>query len=155
MLNRIFPRQFDNDYRGWLLGLWLFVPVMLVKGLQATVSIINTRDTAMNADGIPIDTFPAAAASEVLSIFAILGIYLLILPVQSLIVMLRYRAMVPFMYLCLIVLQLSIRLLHILRDPPGPDGGMASHPIGFYVNLAILGVTILGFVFSLLPRTDR
>lgn len=150
MLNRLFPKQFDNTYTGWRLALWLFVLVMAAKGLQATESILNTREVAVNADGIPLDSFPPAAATEVLSIFAVLGIYLLILPLQSVIVMLRYRAMVPFMYLCMIVLQLSIRLLHLFRDTP-PSGAL-DHPVGFYVNIAILTVTVVGFVLSLLPR---
>jgi len=149
MLGRLFPKQFDNVYRGHWLGLWIFVPVMLVKMLQSVESVINTRNTAINADGIPLDSFPAAAANEIVMMFALLGLYLLVIPVQSVVVFIRYRAMVPFMYLSLLTLQISTRVLHFLIDPPTPAG--AGHPIGFYVNLSIMGVTILGFVLSLLP----
>src|SRR5262249_30188981 len=31
MLNRIFPRQFDNNYWGHKLALWLFVPIVFMK----------------------------------------------------------------------------------------------------------------------------
>lgn len=148
MLGRLFPKTFDNVYRGNIVGLWLFVPVMLIKALQCVESIFNAHDTAIRADGIPLATFPPAAATEIVSMFMLLGLYLLILPVQSIVVLIRYRSMVPFMYLSLLTLQLSTRLLHALTDPPTPVG---DHPVGFYVNFGIMGVTALGFILSLVP----
>lgn len=146
MLGRLFPRQFDNVYRGHFLGLWIFVPIMLIKALQSLESVFNARSTAINADGIPLASFPPAAAEEIVSMFALLGLYLLVIPFQSAIVLLRYRSMVPFMYFCLLTLQISSRIFHTLTD--APQGG---HPIGFYVNLSIMAATALGFVLSLLP----
>jgi len=147
MLGRLFPRQFDNIYRGQAVGLWLFVPIMLIKALQSVESVINTRTTAINADGIPLDSFPPAAANEIVIMFALLGLYLLVIPLQSAIVLLRYRSMVPFMYLSLLTLQISARVLHMFIDPPATG----DHAIGFYINLGIMAVTIIGFILSLLP----
>lgn len=149
MLERLFPKQFDNIYRGHIVGLWLFVPIILVKTLQSVESIFNTHDTAVRADGIPLASYPPAAADEIVMLFALLGLYLLVIPFQSAIVLIRYRSMVPFLYLSLLALQLSARLFHALTDVAKPDD--AGHPIGFYVNLGITAVTVLGFALSLLP----
>ena len=147
MLERLFPKQFDNVYRGNIIGLWLFVPIILVKTLQSVESVFNARDTAIRADGIPLASFPPAAADEIVSIFALLGLYLLVIPFQSAIILARYRSMVPFMYFCLLTLQISTRIFHALTDAPTQSG----HPIGFYVNIGIMAVTVLGFILSLLP----
>ena len=150
MLSRIFPRQFDNIYRGHWLGLWLFVAVMFVKGLQGVNSIVTTRQVMTTADGIPLDSFNAVAAQAAIGMFTLLGMYLLILPVQGAVAVIRYRSMIPFLYLMLLIAQAASRLL-VLWHPVIQSGQL---PIGFVVNLVILAVTLLGFVLSLLGKSD-
>jgi hypothetical protein len=154
MLGRIFPRQFDNQYRGHWLGLLLFVLVLVVKSLQGIESIIQTEQTMIRADGIPLATFSPVASQEAILMFALLGMYLLVIPVQSIVVLVRYRSMVPFMLLMLIVIQLGVRTIHLFR----PDSAALTDsgpPIGFYVNLGILGVTIIAFALSLIRPHSR
>jgi hypothetical protein len=148
MLNRVFPRQFDNVYRGHWLGLGVFVLVVAMKALQCVQSIVNTHDIAVRADGIPLASFSASGADTVMSMFALLGLYLLVIPAQSVVVLLRYRSMIPFMYFWLLLLQIAARALHMLHpafaaDEHGP------HAIGFYINLGIMAVTAIGFVLSI------
>ncbi|HEY4115487.1 MAG TPA: hypothetical protein VGM17_15630 [Rhizomicrobium sp.] len=152
MLERIFPKTFDNTYRGHWAGLVIFVLVVAVKALQCVETIFNTRNTAINADGIPIASFTPAGANTVLSMFALLGLYLLVIPAQSIVVLLRYRSMVPFLYFWLLLLQIAGRALHMLH-PVFASDNHGPQPIGFYVNLGILAVTVLGFALSLVgPR---
>ena len=73
MLRRIFPRQFDNTYRGHWLAVWILVTVVLLELVIGANSIVNTRSVAMGADGIPLDRFGAEAATTVISLFALLG----------------------------------------------------------------------------------
>jgi hypothetical protein len=154
MLDRIFPKHFDNVYRGHWLGLALFVLVLAVKALQGVNSILFTRDIMVSADGIPLNTFSPAAAREAVLMFALLGMYLLVIPVQSVIVLIRYRSMVPFMLLMLIVIQLSARGIHLLHPDSAAVTG-SGPPIGFYVNLTILVLTIVAFALSVVRPPSR
>jgi len=149
MLSRILPKQFDNDYRGLWLGAVIFVAAMSVKALQGAMSMINTRNTAINADGIPLDSFSPAAQREVLIMFALLGMWLLVLPLISAVALVRYRSMIPFLFLALLVQQLAARIVVYLHTPTSAPAGQ---PIGFYVNMGILAVTAIGFVLSLVER---
>jgi len=151
MLDRLFPKQLDNAYRGLWLGLGIFFVAMAVKALQGVLSMINTRSTAINADGIPLDSFSPAAQQEVLTMFALLGMWLLVLPLLSAIALVRYRAMIPLLYLMLLSEEAARRVLVYLHTPAG---GPAGHPVGFYVNLGILVVTAIGFVLSLVERKN-
>jgi hypothetical protein len=156
MLSRLFPKQFDNDYRGHRLAIWLFVLVMLMRGAQGVVVMITPRDALINADGIPLDSLSAAGADMVVAIFAVTGLYLLMIPLQSLVVLMRYRAMIPFMYLLFLILQLGNRALLMLNPivrSDSPAMGFAGHAIGLYMNLAILALTLIGFVLSLVDRS--
>ena len=110
MLGRIFPKQIDNDYRGYKLAIWLLVPIVLLKffmGLNVAGlnPWISNRFVAKTADGIPLETFGAEAASTVMFLFASWGLILLVLSLLGIVVLIRYRAMVPLMYLLLSIEQ--------------------------------------------------
>lgn len=152
MAGRLFPKQIDNDYRGSWVAAGILGLVSAVKALQGIESLFNTRETAIRADGIALDTFGAAAAQEVVVMFALLGFYLTVVPLLNLIVLIRYRSAIPLMFLTLIWMQLGVRAVAMWR---GGAPLLGPHPIGFYVNLAILAVTILGFALSLRERGLR
>ncbi|HXG70699.1 MAG TPA: hypothetical protein VNJ04_08825 [Gemmatimonadaceae bacterium] len=41
MLNRIFPAQIDNRYRGHPVALWLFVPIAFIKLSQSLTHLLK------------------------------------------------------------------------------------------------------------------
>jgi len=148
MLANLFPKQFDNAYRGLWLALWIFVPVVAIRAVQGANSIIMTREVMINADGIPLDSLGVAGAQLALSMFALLGLNLLVVPLLSAIALIRYRAMIPLLFLVLLFLQLGSRVLVALHPIVRPAGT----PIGFYINLVVLMLTLIGFAMSLQTR---
>ena len=154
MLGRLFPRQFDNDYRGHWLGLVLFALAISLRAVQGANSVVLTRMVATGADGISLAGYSPAQEDALLSLFAVLGLYLLIVPLIGALALIRYRAMVPFLYLVLLATQLGVRALHMFHPAfAGQAGGPA--PVGFYVNLGLLAATVLGFALSLMDRKPR
>ena len=148
MLSRIFPKTFDNVFRGHWLGLWLFVPVVLLKLIIGANSIRDPREIASSADGIPLDTFNAAGADAVVGLFVLLGLFQLLLGLLGVVALVRYRAMIPFVYLVLLLQMLGNRALALLH--PIAESATSGTPPGFYVSLGILTATLAGFVLSLL-----
>jgi hypothetical protein len=146
MLNRLFP-QADNRFEGhraalWLLG--LFVALKLVMGLN---SIFNPASVAAGADGIPLASFGPAAARQVLLLFALLALGQLMLALVALAALIRWRALVPFLYLVLLAEQLARRFVVRAHDlAPGGSGAAGS-----YLTWAILALLALGLALSLLP----
>ena len=91
-----------------------------------------------------------------MSMFALLGMYLLVIPLQSLVVLIRYRTMIPFMYLMPLLVQLGSRVLQTvnpIQRIAEPAMGYAGHPIGFWINLGILAITAIGFLLSIMSRS--
>jgi hypothetical protein len=152
VFRRVFPRQFDNAYRGHWLGIALFAAIVLLKAIQGFNSIVFTHRIMVGADGIPVDRFDPVAASTAVAMFALLGMYLLVVPLQCLVVLVRYRAMIPFMYLLLLVMQLASRMI-LFVHPIVRSGENGGQPIGVYINLGILTLTFVGFALSLLDRS--
>lgn len=147
ILAHIFPRQIGNNFQGYRLSIWLFGFYVLVKAAQGTVSVFNTASTATRADGIPLDSFGTAASQTVISMFALLGLNVTVLPLLGVLALIRYRAMIPLLYLTMLVLNLSSRVVLALYPSPR-IGGVA--PTGFYVNLGLLAILLVGFFLSLM-----
>jgi hypothetical protein len=152
MLNRIFPKLVDNTYRGHRLAIWLFALVVLMELSMGTNSIVNTRMVAMSADGIPLDQYGAGGADAVIAIFAIAGLFRVLLALQGVLVLLRYRAMIPLMYLVLLVLHLGSKALLLLH--PIAKSGVATAQLGSAFILAFLAMLLIGFVLSILNKSN-
>ena len=149
MFDQLLPRPLDNTYRGRRLALWLFALVVSARTLQSVVVIFNTHSTAMNADGIPLDTYPAAAAQTIEGLFALSGLYRLLLSLLCALVLARYRAAVPFMFVVLLLNYLAAQL--ILRFIPIVRVGA---PPASVVNFTLLALTAVGLALSLWKRGD-
>jgi putative exporter of polyketide antibiotics len=149
MLNPLFPQRVDNAYRGYTLALWLFALVVLLNVLINTMSIFNGYSVTRSADGVPLDTFAPAAARTVVSVVALLGLSNLMVCLLGVLVLVRYRTLIPMMFALLLLEYLGRRL--ILHFLPIPRTGT---PPGSAVNLALLAVMIAGLALSLLGRGD-
>lgn len=144
MFNQLLPRQIDNTYRGHKLALWLFGLLVLLKTAMNLNSIFNGYTVATSADGIPIDTFTPAGARTVVSLFAIWGLAHFVFCVLCVVVLVRYRNMIPLMFALLLPEHMSRKLILLLL-PIIRTG----RPPGFYVNLVLLALMIVGLALSL------
>jgi hypothetical protein len=149
MLNQILPARLDNTYRGRKLALWLFGLVVLIKSIQSVMIIVNGYSIATSADGIPLETYPAAAAQTLLALFAISSLNRLLISLVCVVVLVRYRSAIPSMFVLLALGYLAgeiiLHFIPIIRvgTPPGP-----------IVNLIMFALMIIGLVLSLWRRRD-
>lgn len=147
MFDKLFPRRLDSTYRGDKPALWLFGLVVSVKIAQSLGAIFDGYTTAIVADGIPLDTFSPAAGHAMLSVFARLGLRHLMFCLFGLLVLVRYRALIPLMFALFLLELVGVKV--ILWFMPMIGTGT---PIGSYVNLALIAVAAVGFALSL--RSD-
>lgn len=147
MFEKLLPRPIDNTYQGRKVALWLFGLVVGVRTLQSLVVIFNGYSTAINADGIPLDTYPPAGAQAVVALFAQASLWRLTFCSVCVLVLARYRSAVPLMLAALMLNFLAAQLL--FRFVPLPRTGA---PPGPYVNLAQFALTVIGLVLSLRSR---
>jgi hypothetical protein len=149
MFEGVLPRHVDNAFGGQKLAVWLFALILLVRIAQSVSVLFGGASVVSGADGIPLDSYTPPAAQTVVSLWALLGLTRLLIYLLCLIVVIRYRSIMPFMFGLLLVQDVGRSLvLHfwpIVRvgTPPGP-----------IVNLALTVLTIIGFVLSLLPRRN-
>lgn len=154
MFERLFPRQFDNHYRGHRLGLWLLVPIVALRLLQGVNCLIDPRSIAMSADAIPLERFTADASGEIVLLFALSALSFLLFALQGIVVLVRYRSMIPLTYVWLVIDQVVRRAL-ILTHPTIESASAGGHAIGFYINLALMAAMGLGLVLCFIDQGAR
>lgn len=101
--------------------------------------MINAPEVARSADGVPLDTFGASAAAAFSFVFAAWGLSQLVLGLASLVVLLRYRSLVPLAFLALLLEQVSRMLLRV----QWPIERIAAP--GNAINIGLLAIMVLGF----------
>jgi len=152
MLSNLLPTQIDNGYRGHALAIWLLIPIVLMK-LFMGVNVaglnpwISSRFVLQNADGIPVDTFPVEVASVAVFLFASWGLSLLVISLLGVVVLIRYRAMIPLMFLLLSIEQIGrkgLAMLHLV--PSEAEGGVS---LGLLINWGLSAALVIGLILSL------
>jgi len=147
MLNRLVPRQADNRYRGSRIALWLFGVVILLRAVMSLNSIFNGRVVATTADGIPLDSFTPDGAQTVLSLFALLALSHLMICLVGIVVLARYRTLVPLMFVLLLLHYAGRTAIH--EFIPVVRVGL---PPASVINLTLLALMVTGLALSLWNR---
>ncbi len=149
MLDLLFPRVIDNRFRGQWLGYWLLAPVLVLKFGIAIGSILNPAG-AFRADAIDLSRYSPAALREAASSTALAGVLHLAIGLVGLLAMIRYRAMVPLVFLWLTLEFLGRRaVLHAYPIDRSP--GVSS---GSILNLVLIALMTGGLALSLWRRKD-
>ncbi len=154
MLSLLFPKVIDNKYRGQWLALVFFVPVLLLKVMMGFNfagfnPAIEVRDILQDIDGISLDTYSAAAASDLVYFANAWGLSLFTIGLVGLIAFVRYRAMIPIAILLLTVEQLGRKAMSIAESGLGigPDMSMGS-----IINWVLSVALVLALVLSIMRR---
>src|SRR5262245_37509756 len=150
MLNRIFPEQLDNNYRGYKLALWIFGLLLLMKLGISLSSIFDTYNVVQSADGIPLDDFTSDGAATVVSVTALLGLSQLLLASLGILALIRYRTMIPFMYIVFLVEYFAKKWIQLVK----PIVRIGTPP-ATYVNLVLITLLVAGLILSLWRTTTR
>ena len=150
ILGRLLPARIDNTYQGSKIALWILGLVVAVRMMQSVMILVNGYSIARTADGIPLESYPAAAAQTIVALFALSAVNRLMISLVCVVVLVRYRSAVPLMFVLLILTytagQLVGRVITIVR---------VGQPPAAVVNLSLLTLTILGLILSLWKRRRR
>ncbi len=148
MRERVFPTVSDFNYRGSRIALWILALVLFLRLAIALGAIFNGHYAATVADGIPIDSYTPQGAQAFLSLFASLGLSQSMLGILGVVLLLRYRPLVPLFLLLLLVEFVARKgvaaCIPIERSGQAPGGA---------INWAIFGAIVLAFILSVRQST--
>jgi hypothetical protein len=127
--------------------LWFFVLLTAMTVVRSVLHIVLPDGGAGSIATIPLDAFTEGGRAAVVHIFSLWGVSQLLLGAVYVIVLLRYRSLVPLMYLTALI-EYSARLV-LAQFKPVETLGTAPGAIG---NLVLPPLLLVLFVFSLQAR---
>ena len=151
LVERLFPSQFDNRYDGWRTALWLLGLLLFLRLAMSINSIFNTEEVAAGADKFPLASYGADGARAVLMLFALHSLAELMLALVGVLALVRYRAMVPFVFLLLsgehVARRLVVQSYAIERSAPTTAA--------YLINYGMIAFLLGGLLLSLIPAPKR
>ena len=135
-MNRIFetllPAQIDNTVRGMKLPFYVFAVYTIVSIVRSCIHLLSPDGGAGSIAGMDLSV---AGADGIIFAFALWGSSQLLFSLIQLLVVIRYRSLVPFMYLMLILEVLLRELVGKMKPvtfahtPPGALGNQLVLPL--------------------------
>ena len=147
---RLFPRVVDNEYNGFVFVVWFFAALTVLTAVRSVLHIVLPDGGAQVIATIPLDRFGHSAVQTVIGLFGQWGLSQVLLAAVFVIVLLRYRQLIPLMLLVALVEWVG-RSVVGLAKPIGTDG-TAPGEVG---NIVLAPVIFVVLVLSLLPRRRR
>jgi len=138
MLDALLPAVADNTVRVMKLPVYVFALIAIVSTVRSLIHIFSPDGGAGSIAGMDLSV---AGAQGIIFAFGLWGTAQLIYALIQLVVAFRYRSLVPFMYVLLIVETLlrelvgRLKPVTFLHRPPGA--------IGDYIVLPLAAVMLL------------
>ena len=150
MINQIFPKTIDNTYKGYKLALYFFYAITAVTLVRSLIHILAFDGGAESIATIPLNQYPNDAASTIVFLFSLWGSSQLIIGLIYLVVVLRYKSLIPLMYILLFA-EYSMRLIlgHVK-----PITTLGTAP-GAIANYIMIPLSIILLFLSIQSRNQK
>ena len=137
MLEKLFPKNVKNVYRGHALAEWILAALTLLTLGRSLIHMFAEDGGAQSIASMPVDTFSGDAGNAVITIFALWGLSQLIIGMLYALVLWRYQSLIPLMY-ALFSFEYFMRLISSVYSPgletvntaPGAIGNILLLPLG-------------------------
>jgi hypothetical protein len=141
ILESLLPSKADNTINGSKLPVYVFALIAMISTVRSFIHLLSPDGGAGTIAGLD---FSVSGASGIIFAFALWGSAQLIYALIQLIVAFRYRSLVPFMYV-LLILETLLRVLVGQMKPVT----FAHTPPGAIQNYIYIPLAVLMLVLSL------
>ena len=147
---KILPAQIDNHYRGLKISQYAFFLITAVTLVRSLIHVFAPDGGAQSIATIPLDSYSAEAASTVILMFSLWGLSQLLMGIVYLGVSLKYRSLIPAMYV-LVIFEYAMRIV-IGQMKPILTTGTAPGSIGSWIMVPVCAVLL---ALSLIPAKEK
>lgn len=147
----IFPKQIDNNFKGYKIALYAFYALTAITLWRSQHHLFAPDGGAQTIASIPLDTFTLTGSQAVIGVFGLWGLSQLVIGLLYLLVAFRYRAMVPLMYLFMIV-EYSFRAFYFPMSKPIPTAGTAP---GAVINLPFVLFSVVMLILIIVGHRKK
>lgn len=129
MINVILPKSADNNYKGSKIAAMVFLFIAIVSTIRSCIHLLAPDGGAGSIAGIDLSV---AGAEGIIFAFSLWGSAQLLYAFLQLVVYFRYKTLIPFMYILLIletIMRVLIGKMRPIQFTHTPPGGIANYII--------------------------
>lgn len=126
---KLLPTIIDNDYKGHKIAKYTFLLITIMTVIRSLIHVFAPDGGAQSIATIPLDTYTQAGAASVIMIFSLWGLSQLLMGVIYVFVYLRYKSLIPAMYVLLIaeyIMRIFIGLMKPIETVGIAPGGVGN-----------------------------
>lgn len=138
---RILPKTIDNVYKGNPISKYVFLLLTVITIVRSLIHIFAADGGAQSIATIPLDSYTSAGAATVIMMFSLWGLSQLLMSVVYGVVYLRYKSLIPAMYVLLIIEYIMRIVIGIMK--PIVTAGTAPGVIGNYILVPLCVIMLL------------
>ena len=147
---KVLPKVIDNQYKGSIIAKQVFLLITILTVIRSLIHVLAPDGGAQSIATIPLDTYTQAGAASVIMIFSLWGLSQLLMGVVYLVVYLRYKSLIPAMYVLLIaeyIMRIVIGMMKPIETVGTAPGGAG--------NWIIVPLCIIMLVLSLTKNINK
>lgn len=137
----LLPKIVDNQYRGVKLAQYAFLLITAVTIVRSLIHVFAPDGGAQSIATIPLSAYSAEAAATVVLMFSLWGLSQLLMGLVYLGVYLKYKSLIPMMYVLLIV-EYAMRIV-IGQMKPIVTTGTAPGSVGSWIMVPVCVVLLV------------
>ena len=143
--NKLFPKTVENKYSGHVLGLILLGFYVLKSLVSGSIHMFAPDGGAQSIASVALDQFAGGGAESVITMFAMWGMEQFVIGLIAVVILWRYRGLVPMMALVYVVEYVG-RVVTPLHTP----GMVTVHtPPGHAADAVLVPLTLVMLVLTL------
>ena len=147
ILERLLPAKADNTIHGSKLPVYVFILIAMISTVRSFIHLLSPDGGAGSIAGLDLSV---SGANSIIFAFALWGSAQLIYALIQLVVAFRYRSLVPFMYV-LLILETLLRVLVGQMKPVT----FAHTPPGAIQNYIVIPLAVLMLLLSLWTNSKQ
>lgn len=137
----ILPKTIDNMYKGNPISKYVFLCLTVITIVRSLIHIFAADGGTQSIATIPLDSYTSAGAATVIMMFSLWGLSQLLMSVVYGVVYLRYKSLIPAMYVLLIIEYIMRIIIGIMK--PIVTSGTAPGGIGNYILVPVCVIMLL------------
>lgn len=149
MILKIFPKNINNDYKGYRIAAYAFVIYSVISIVRSCIHLFSPDGGAGSIAHIDL----SQGGKNIIFVFGLWGISQLILAFMQLLVSVRYKSLLPFMYI-LLFLEYCFRALLGIMKPFVFQAG-AGTPPGGYLDKIMIPFALIMLILSLMRKKTK
>ncbi len=149
IIAKIFPKNINNDYKGYEITVYVFVIYSVISMVRSCIHFFSPDGGAGSIAHIDL----SKGGKNIVFVFALWGSSQLVLALIQLLVSVRYKSLLPFMYV-LLFLEYCFRALLGIMKPLVFEAG-AGTPPGGYLDKIMIPLALVMLILCLMTKKSK